>query len=355
MLILNILALICLTFMLLLYLKDRTSLLLPFFLLFTLGFGGASLFAYGYTNNNPLILIPLLALMFFAFFVLVFGVYILIAFLFFNAHSILRKEGFSISNSLTLILAIVLTVIVVASFFIDSTTLPPLAKGIRNALYTVAFLYFWHLSLFFLGDFLLNISPVRKNKDYIIVLGAGLIDGKVGKLLSARIDRAIKFYRQQEAKGIAPPQLIMSGGRGLDEPRSEASAMAEYARSRGIPTEHILCEEKSRNTQENMAFSKAIMDHHSRGNDYKAVYATSNYHLFRAGVYAKRAGLNIHGLGARTAFYYLPSAILREYLAFFWLQKKGLLIVGVTLFIFITFAITGLNLPTLDLYPSLRV
>lgn len=348
MFILNILALICVAFMILLYLKDRTSLLLPFFLLFALGFGGASLFAYGYTNNNPLIVMPLLALLLFMLFVLVFGIYILIAFLFFNAHSILRKEGFSLSNSLTLILAIALTAGVIVSLFIDPTTLPPLAKGIRNALYVVAFLYFCHLSLFFLGDFLLNISPVRKNKDYVIVLGAGLIDGNVGKLLAARIERAIKFYHQQEAKGIAPPLLIMSGGQGLDEPRSEASAMAEYARDQGIPAEHIICEDKSRNTQENMELSKVIMDRRSGAGNYKAVYATSNYHLFRAGVYAKRAGLNIHGLGARTAFYYLPSAVLREYIAFFWLQKKGLIIVGLALFLLITFAVTGVNLPSLQ-------
>ena len=44
---------------------------------------------------------------------------------------------------------------------------------------------------------------------------------------------------------------------------------------------------------------------------------TSNYHVFRAAIIARRLRLNGQVTGARTAGYYLPSATLREFIAVF--------------------------------------
>jgi len=54
--------------------------------------------------------------------------------------------------------------------------------------------------------------------------------------------------------------VITSGGRGADEARSEASAMAEYLVDHGIPAERILLEDQSTTTLENLRNSKAIID-----------------------------------------------------------------------------------------------
>ena len=42
---------------------------------------------------------------------------------------------------------------------------------------------------------------------------------------------------------------------------------------------------------------------------------TSNYHVYRAMRYAKRAGLKATGIGAHVASYYFPSALIREFVA----------------------------------------
>lgn len=52
----------------------------------------------------------------------------------------------------------------------------------------------------------------------------------------------------------------MSGGQGSDETRAEALAMKEYAIEQGYSEELIITEEKSKNTLENMQFSKAVME-----------------------------------------------------------------------------------------------
>ncbi len=92
--------------------------------------------------------------------------------------------------------------------------------------------------------------------------------------------------------------------------------MAEYAEEQGIPREHLLLETVSSTTSENMLFSKQLMDEDAGGKPYHALYVTSNYHLLRTGIYARKAGLRIGGLGSKTALYYLPTALLREYIAY---------------------------------------
>ena len=86
--------------------------------------------------------------------------------------------------------------------------------------------------------------------------------------------------KQEKKKGFAP-YLLMSGGQGSDETRAEALAMKEYAIEQGYSEELIITEEKSKNTLENMQFSKAVMEEKSHGENYKCAYASSSYHLMR--------------------------------------------------------------------------
>ena len=71
---------------------------------------------------------------------------------------------------------------------------------------------------------------------------------KVSKLLANRIDKAIKIYNKSKRK----PVIIPSGGQGGDETISEAEAMKQYLLEHGIPEEHIILEDKSKNTMENL-------------------------------------------------------------------------------------------------------
>jgi hypothetical protein len=42
------------------------------------------------------------------------------------------------------------------------------------------------------------------------------------------------------------------------------------------------------------------------------VYATTNYHVFRSGVWANLAGLPSEGVGSSTKWWYWPNAFMRE-------------------------------------------
>ncbi len=164
--------------------------------------------------------------------------------------------------------------------------------------------------IFMIYSVFLMIIPRSKDFDYVIIHGAGLINGeKVSKLLQERLDKAIVVYR----KDPSPTKLIPSGGKGSDESISEAEAMKRYLLEQGIPESDILMEDQSTTTLENLEFSKALIDSRE-GRKYTAL-VTSNYHVYRALRYCRRVGLKCKGIGSHVAFYYWPSALIREFIA----------------------------------------
>jgi len=164
--------------------------------------------------------------------------------------------------------------------------------------------------MFVVYSIFLMLIPRKRDFDYVVIHGAGLLHGnQVTRLLGDRIDKAIELYR----KDPTPPYMIPSGGKGSDEAISEAQAMKGYLLEKDIPEEKILLEDQSKNTFENLKNSKAIIDARE-GRKYTAI-VTSNYHVYRALRYCRKIGFDCTGVGSRVALYYWPSALIREYVA----------------------------------------
>ena len=278
---------------------------------------------HAYLSENLALRFFLALILLSVLFIFTAGVYVFIGFLILNTRAVLKKDSRSLKHCLSLILAAGLLLLLIFSRAVDLTALPPSIQSFIYAVYGLVIFYFIHLAQFIISASLCNFSRPRKDQDYIIVLGcwAGGEGEKIPPLLARRVDRAIKFYSSQK-KMREPPRLVLSGGRGEDEPRSEAEAMRAYALEKGIPEEHLLLEDRSASTFENIKFSKELMDADSGGKPYKCIYTTNNYHVLRAGIFAGRAGLQINGIGAKTAIYYLPNAVLREYIAYLYIYLK---------------------------------
>ncbi len=150
-------------------------------------------------------------------------------------------------------------------------------------------------------------------EDAIIVLGAA-VHGKTPSLtLKRRLDKAAKYLKHNSNPDAA---IIVSGGQGNGEDISEAEAMQNYLiENHSIPPERIIKEDKSTSTYENFAYSKEILDERL-SDDYTAVFVTNEYHILRANLCAKRAGIkNTNHLHSNTTLSYLASGVLRECLA----------------------------------------
>ena len=258
------------------------------------------------------------------------AVFLVPLFLIHNGVVMMKNEGRSLSNLLSLLFGVAIGAGEIATVYLlvrgvstdfalhHSTLINVIGFISMSVIYvSMSFVIFLFYSLF------LMLIPRKKDFDYVIIHGAGLLDGsRVSKLLADRIDKAILVYSTDPS----PTILIPSGGQGGDETVSEAAAMADYLKEKGIPESDIILEDKSTTTMENLENCKAIIDARE-GRKYTAL-VTSNYHVYRALRYCRKIGLKCTGIGSRVAAYYWPSALIREFIAIHSEKKHAIIFVG---------------------------
>ena len=144
----------------------------------------------------------------------------------------------------------------------------------------------------------------------VIVLGSGLIRGRVPPLLASRLRRGRQLFERYESHR---PLLVTSGGQGPDEPVAEAVAMAEYLTDDDFPADRVVIEDRSRTTEQNLTFSAELL--RARGVQGPVAAVTNNFHAFRAALLMRRLGIAGYSVGSPTARYYWTSAVIREFIA----------------------------------------
>ena len=312
---------------LVLYWKDRRRMANGFLFFILLVLSAASLLRLAQDTQSEFLYFVVFAVGILVALTLLAGVFILIAISLASALVLLRRERWVPANflSLSVGLGLVLWMVLNALAMQAPDSVLPVAFYGMLCVDILLFYLLLTFSNFVLSAFLYQLySPLRR-QDYIIVLGCGLLHGsEVSPLLAGRIQRARKVYRRQVKRGQKPPVLVMSGGQGADEALPEAQAMKAYAVRLGVPEQDVLTESASKNTWENMLFSKQLIQSRKPAEKrLRILFSTTNYHVFRAGLYAKQAGLPAQGIGAKTKFYYWYNAVLREYLAVFVMHKKA--------------------------------
>ncbi|MFE6041329.1 YdcF family protein [Streptomyces sp. NPDC056452] len=247
------------------------------------------------------------------------GIIVLSGFLVSNGVTMIRKEGRSPANLLSLLGGIVLVgllALLVAAWVLHTRTLLIVAGTAVALAGYVGFLFLCFISYAFLYGRL----HIRRKADYVVVLGSGLVGGSsVPPLLAGRLERARAVHARLSVRG-RQPVLLTSGGQGPDEDLPEAHAMADYLVERGFPAELVEREDRSASTEENLRFSKSIME--KANPDYRCVIVTNNYHVFRAAMTSRRVGVRGHVVGSATASYFWPSAMIREFVAIFLAYRR---------------------------------
>ena len=258
-----------------------------------------------------------------------------------NGIRMIRREGFSLSHTLSLVLGVIVGIgeIATALYVLGLSDFIRLEGSPWVLFVSFTVFYFSYLVLcFVVYSVFIEIMPHRMDFDYVIIHGCGLAGGeRLTPLLQARVDKAVEICE----KCAKRPVVIPSGGQGPDEKISEAQAMKDYLLTRGIPEDQIVLEDHSATTEENLIRSKAIID--AREGRKKTALVSSNYHIYRCLRIARKLKLKCTGIGAKVAPYYWPSALIREFIAVF--LTKGFLIwslIGYLLFISpLLFALTG--------------
>ncbi len=247
-----------------------------------------------------------------------------------NGLRMVRREGRTLGNLLSFALGAAMTGATVlgvglfwfgSGFGVGSTPLAVLG--------VVVLLLPGYPALVMLSYLLYSVACLRRRPRAapaaVVVLGSGLVDGQIPRLLANRLDAALSVLRAEQARGRCPV-LVPSGGQGEDEPMSEGAAMTTYLADHGVDPAGILIEDQATTTEENLVLSLRLLA--ERGVHGPVRVVTSNYHAGRAALLTRRLGIDADVTPAPTAWYFLPSAFVREVVAAVtyhpWVNAAGL-------------------------------
>lgn len=151
---------------------------------------------------------------------------------------------------------------------------------------------------------IIEISNIKENYDAILVLGAGLKNGKPSPVLKDRLDTAYEAY----IKG-ASSKIIVSGDHGRKY-YDEVNVMKDYLISKGVPSDNIFMDHAGFSTYDTIYRAKEIFlcD--------KVLIITQKFHIFRSLYIAKKLDLEAEGVSATLRHYSEETKFeLREILA----------------------------------------
>ena len=142
----------------------------------------------------------------------------------------------------------------------------------------------------------------REQVDYMVVLGAKVNPDGPSVSLWDRICGAYT-YLEEHPQTIA----VLSGGQGSDEPITEAECMYRELVSLGIDPKRLWVEDEATSTWENLNFTLNLIEEKTGERPAKLGVLSSEYHLFRASLFAKACDVEFVGIPAKTSR--LPQAI----------------------------------------------
>ena len=150
----------------------------------------------------------------------------------------------------------------------------------------------------------MNDKP-KNSQTTVVVLGCQINGETPSRMLKRRLDAAYDYLSEN-----SDVKVIVSGGQGSDEVTSEADVMRKYLLKRGIEDSRIFMEDKSTSTEENLRFSKEIIE--KEGLCEKITIVTDGFHQLRADILAKQQGIEARNISASTEKWLLPTYWIRE-------------------------------------------
>ena len=135
----------------------------------------------------------------------------------------------------------------------------------------------------------------KAHADYMVVLGAGVHGDQPSLSLQNRIDAAYGYLTTH-------PEVtaILSGGQGEGENLTEAQCMFDHLTAMGIDDNRLIMEDKATSTWENLNFSLDLIEEQTSTRPTKLGVLSSEYHLFRASLFADACGVEFIGIPAKT-------------------------------------------------------
>ena len=252
--------------------------------------------------------------------------------------SLIRHEGKRLVNVLGILLSLLLVAgfvfIYAFDYAVSGSERQVMIHDLITNICAAVYLYFECMLIgAIIADVIAACYEPEPDKDFLIILGCGIRkDGTPTPLLRGRIDRALAFAQKQRQQTGKDLTFVTSGGQGPNEVIPESACMKRYLIEQGVPEERIIEEDRSGDTAQNMRFSKEKIQ--AIDPEGKVAFVTTNYHVFRGGLCARRVKLRAVGMGSKTKWYFWPNASVREFVGLLTEHrlKQGLVFGGLILF-----------------------
>jgi len=126
--------------------------------------------------------------------------------------------------------------------------------------------------------------PPTGQADAALVLGnRAYLSGEINPCLTNRVDRGIELARSGQVR-----QLVVSGGKDIEDARIEAQVMEAYARETGY-TGPVLQEARSSSTRQNLAMAWPLLE---AAGVKRVIVVSDPYHLWRIERLARASGFD---------------------------------------------------------------
>lgn len=139
----------------------------------------------------------------------------------------------------------------------------------------------------------------------VVVLGCRVYGERASLSMIERLDAAYEYLTEHPES-----VCVLSGGKGDGENITEAECMYRYLINKGIAASRLYKEEASATTRENLLFSEQLMKEQGLPTDI--AIATSEYHMYRAGMIADKLNITWAAVPGKTAIWLFPTYYVRE-------------------------------------------
>ena len=264
---------------------------------------------------------------------------------------VIRREGLQSQNARTLGFGLVLMAYTFLWPLLGGRLGQNIFTSITYALVSGIVVYFIMLKSMYTATSIINLMHRKggKDLDYLILMGAGMKGDRAEGLMEKRVEKVYELYLLNPGA-----KVVVTGGWKDDPDIPKTEQVVEMLKEKGIPEDRLLVDEASVNTRDDIVASRRLIEEDldkisvkeenyeglsKRGQKRrekkdkkssilnskkgpKIAVVSSNYHVLRSLIIARKEKIKCIGYGAPVRIDYRMNAFVNEYYSYVKVSKK---------------------------------
>ncbi len=165
-------------------------------------------------------------------------------------------------------------------------------------------IFLFIIAVFIISEAVASKGSLKSEPDILLILGCRVRGEKAEETLMMRIEKAAEFLEENKnTLAVACGGIVHK-----DQYKSEAQVICDELVKRGVEKSRIVLEDKSKTTAQNFINAGKLLDLKGK----KVAFLSSEFHLMRANMIAKKCGVRAATVAAPSPKKLLIKNYLRE-------------------------------------------